>query len=56
MKITSQNLRTAFRAEDPVLFCEHKHLLRQPYAADPYPGDDHVVPFGSGAVRRPAAT
>lgn len=46
-------LRTAFRAEDPVLFCEHKHLLRQPYAADPYPGDDHLVPFGSGAVRRP---
>ncbi len=46
-------LRTAFLAEDPVLFCEHKHLLRQPYAADPYPPDDYVVPFGKGAVRRP---
>jgi 2-oxoisovalerate dehydrogenase E1 component len=46
-------LRYAFRCEDPVLFCEHKHLLRQPYAADPFPGPDHVIPFGRGAVRRP---
>ncbi len=46
-------LRYAFRCEDPVLFCEHKHLLRQPYAADPFPGPDHVIPFGRGAIRRP---
>ncbi|HEY4377831.1 MAG TPA: transketolase C-terminal domain-containing protein, partial [Acidimicrobiales bacterium] len=46
-------LRTAFRAEDPVLFLEHKHLLRQPYAADPYPAADHLVPFGSAATVRP---
>ena len=46
-------LRYAFRCEDPVLFCEHKHLLRQPYAADPFPEPDYVLPFGHGAVRRP---
>jgi 2-oxoisovalerate dehydrogenase E1 component len=46
-------LRYAFQCEDPVLFCEHKHLLRQPYAADPFPGPDHVIPFGRGAIRRP---
>jgi 2-oxoisovalerate dehydrogenase E1 component len=45
-------LRAAFRCEDPVLFLEHKHLLRQPYARDPYPGPGWVVPVGSGAVDR----
>ena len=46
-------LRTAFRCEDPVLFLEHKHLLRQPYARDPFPPPDYLVPFGRGAIRRP---
>jgi 2-oxoisovalerate dehydrogenase E1 component len=46
-------LRYAFRCEDPVMFLEHKHLLRQPYTADPMPPDDWVLPFGVGDVRRP---
>ncbi len=45
-------LRAAFRAEDPVLFCEHKHLLRQPYTTDPFPDAGFVIPFGQGDVRR----
>lgn len=47
-------LRTAFTAaEDPVLFLEHKHLLRQPYTVDPFPVEGYRIPFGRGAVRRP---
>src|SRR4029077_6341255 len=45
-------LRTAFRCEDPVLFLEHKHLLRQPYTVDPMPPDDYLIPCGRGDVRR----
>jgi 2-oxoisovalerate dehydrogenase E1 component len=46
-------LRAAFRCDDPVLFLEHKHLLRQPYARDPYPPEGWVVPVGRGELRRP---
>jgi 2-oxoisovalerate dehydrogenase E1 component len=46
-------LRWAFRAEDPVLFLEHKHLYRQRYASDPMPPEDWVLPFGFGDVVRP---
>ena len=46
-------LRYAFLCEDPVLFLEHKHLLRQPYTRDPFPPADWVLPFGRGDVRRP---
>nr|MBA3653583.1 dehydrogenase [Actinomycetota bacterium] len=46
-------LRTAFQCDDPVLFLEHKHLLRQPYTRDAFPPLDYRVPFGKGAyVRR----
>jgi len=48
-------LRYAFECEDPVLFLEHKHLLRQAYTKDPYPDEGWVLPFGHGVVRRPGS-
>ena len=36
--------------DDPVLFLEHKHLLRQPYTKDPFPSPGFQVPLGTGTV------
>jgi 2-oxoisovalerate dehydrogenase E1 component len=45
-------LRYAFRCDDPVMFLEHKHLLRQAYTRDPFPPADWILPFGKGDIRR----
>ncbi len=45
-------LRTVFRCEDPVLFLEHKHLLRQKYARDPLSPPDYLIPLGKAATAR----
>jgi 2-oxoisovalerate dehydrogenase E1 component len=45
-------LKTACREDDPVLFCEHKGLYRQAFAATPEPDADYLLPFGVAAVKK----
>jgi 2-oxoisovalerate dehydrogenase E1 component len=45
-------LRTALSCGDPVMFLEHKHLLRQRYTATRFPRQGFRVPLGKGRVVR----
>ncbi|HUI57176.1 MAG TPA: dehydrogenase E1 component subunit alpha/beta [Bryobacteraceae bacterium] len=46
-------MRTALRADDPVMFLEHKRLYREPYNRSPHPGEDYTIPFGRAKVVKP---
>src|ERR1019366_1151507 len=46
-------LRTALRADDPVMFLEHKRLYREPYNRSPHPGEDFTIPLGRAKVVKP---
>jgi len=46
-------LRTALRADDPVLFLEHKRLYREPYNRSPHPGEDYTIPLGRAKIVKP---
>jgi 2-oxoisovalerate dehydrogenase E1 component len=46
-------LKAAIRAEDPVLFLEHKGLYRQVYAKGPEGDAHHLVPIGRAKTVRP---
>jgi 2-oxoisovalerate dehydrogenase E1 component len=45
-------IKAAARAQDPVIFLEHKGLYRKVQAKSLEPDADYVLPFGRGRVRR----
>ncbi len=45
-------IKTAARAQDPVVFLEHKGLYRRIQAKAPEPDADYLIPFGRGRIRR----
>lgn len=45
-------LKTAVREDNPVLFCEHKGLYRQQFAATSEPDDNYCLPFGAAKVKK----
>ena len=45
-------LKTAIREDNPVLFCEHKGLYRQQFAATNEPDENYCLPFGLAKVKR----
>jgi len=45
-------IKTAARADDPVLFLEHKGLFRHISAKTREPNADYLVPFGKGKIKR----
>lgn len=45
-------LKTACRADDPVLFLEHKYLYRQGFAKSPEPDKHYFIPIGKAKVVR----
>jgi len=45
-------LKTAIREDNPILFCEHKGLYRQQFAATPEPDENYCIPFGLANVKK----
>ena len=45
-------LKTAIRSDDPVIFLEHKKLMK---LKGPVPDGEHLVPFGKATIVRPGS-